>query len=336
MSMNGIQNSTARTALVIGATGGIGGEVARALLAGGWRVKGLARDPAEAAMRAGWVGDVDWVAGDAMRADDVLAAARGVAVIFHGANPPGYKNWRGLAIPMLASSIAAARVSGARLIFPGNIYNFGPDAGAVLREDSPQNPRTRKGKIRVEMEAMIEAAAADGVRALIIRAGDFFGPRQPASWFKNAMVTPGKMLRAVTYPGVREAGHAWAYLPDLAAAIARLAAIEETLPAFERVHFGGHWLDRGDEMAAAIARAVGKPDLPVKPLPWAMIYAAAPFSTFMRETLEMRYLWQVPLRLENAKLRSLIGEEPHTKLDEAVRETLAAIGCLPEGVPPFA
>jgi nucleoside-diphosphate-sugar epimerase len=150
------------------------------------------------------------------------------------------------------------------------------------------------------------------------------------------MVTPGKMLRAVTYPGVREAGHAWAYLPDLAAAIARLAAIEETLPAFERVHFGGHWLDRGDEMAAAIARAVGKPDLPVKPLPWAMIYAAAPFSTFMRETLEMRYLWQVPLRLENAKLRSLIGEEPHTKLDEAVRETLAAIGCLPEGVPPFA
>lgn len=331
MSMNGIQNSTARTALVIGATGGIGGEVARALLAGGWRVKGLARDPAEAAMRAGWVGDVDWVAGDAMRADDVLAAARGVAVIFHGANPPGYKNWRGLAIPMLANSIQASRASGARLIFPGNVYNYGPDAGPVLTEDAPQHPLTRKGRIRVEMEAMLEAASYDGVRSIIIRAGDFFGPRQPASWFKNAMVKPGKILTSVTYPGVREAGHAWAYLPDLAATIARLAAIEEDLPEFERLHFGGHFLARGDEMAAAIARAVGNPDLPVKPLPWALIYAGAPFSTFMREALEMRYLWQIPLRLDDSKLRGLIGQVPHTQLDHAVRETLAAIGCLAAG-----
>jgi hypothetical protein len=70
--------------------------------------------------------------------------------------------------------------------------------------------------------------------------------------------------------------------------------------------------------------------LPVKSLPWGLIYAGAPFSTFMREALEMRYLWQIPLRLDNAKLRRLIGEEPHTKLDEAVRETLTALGCLAE------
>ena len=34
-----------RTALVIGATGGIGGEVAHALIARGWSVRGLNRDP---------------------------------------------------------------------------------------------------------------------------------------------------------------------------------------------------------------------------------------------------------------------------------------------------
>jgi nucleoside-diphosphate-sugar epimerase len=54
----------------------------------------------------------------------------------------------------------------------------------------------------------------------------------------------------------------------------------------------------------------------------------APFSTFMREALEMRYLWQVPLRLDNSKLRALIGEETHTPLDQAIRETLMEIGCL--------
>ena len=48
----------------------------------------------------------------------------------------------------------------------------------------------------------------------------------------------------------------------------------------------------------------------------------------MRELLEMRYLWQVPLRLDNSKLVSLLREEPHTPLDEAVRQTLADMGLL--------
>ena len=37
------------TALVIGATGGIGGELARTLLARGWRVRALNRNPEAAA-----------------------------------------------------------------------------------------------------------------------------------------------------------------------------------------------------------------------------------------------------------------------------------------------
>ncbi len=332
MTTSTIETPVKPTALVIGATGGIGGEVAHALLTAGWRVTGLTRNPEDAARRAGWVGDVQWVAGDAMREADVIAAARGATIIFHGANPPGYKNWRGLAIPMLRHAIAAARTAGARLIFPGNVYNFGPDAGAVVTETSPQHPRTRKGRIRVEMEEMLQATARDGVRAIIIRAGDFFGPHQPASWFKDAMVKPGRPLKSVTYPGVQEVGHAWAYLPDLAATIARLAAIETSLPPFERLHFGGHWL-RGVEMAEAIARAAGNPDLPIRKLPWALIYAAAPFSTFIREALEMRYLWQEPLRLDNSKLRALLGEEPHTKLDQAITDTLTALGCLPAPIP---
>jgi nucleoside-diphosphate-sugar epimerase len=320
--------ATKSKALVIGATGGIGGEVARALLADGWRVAALTRNPDEAARRVPWIGDLEWIAGDAMREADVVASARGAKIIFHGANPPGYKNWRGLAIPMLRHSIAAAKTSGARLILPGNVYNFGPDAGAVLAEDAPQNPLTRKGRIRVEMEAMLQAAALDGGRGLIVRAGDFFGPHQPASWFKDAMVKPGRPVRSVIYPGKRDVGHAWAFLPDLAATIVRLAAIEESLPAFERVHFTGHWLSPGIAMAEAIARVTGQPDLPVRAFPWALVYAGAPFSTFMREALEMRYLWRQPLRLENSKLRRLIGEEPHTPLDDAVRETLTELGCI--------
>ena len=317
-----------KLALVIGATGGIGGEVAHALIKHGWRVRGLCRRPGDARRRSAWVGAVEWVAGDAMNEADVTAAAGGASAIFHAANPPKYRNWRGLAIPMLRNAIAAARASGARLIYPGSVYNFGPDAGSVINEASPQRPLTRKGAIRVEMEQMLRAAA--GVRSLVLRAGDFFGPHQPASWFRDVIVKPGAPLRSVTYPGEAEVGHAWAYLPDLAETAARLAAIEDSLPSFEVLHFGGHWLPRGAEMAEAVRRVCGRPDLPVRRFPWSLLYASAPFSPFFRELIEMRYLWRVPLRLDNARLVSLIGAEPHTPLDLALGRTLTELGCLPD------
>ncbi|HYM03034.1 MAG TPA: NAD(P)H-binding protein, partial [Stellaceae bacterium] len=216
------QTTAPGIALVLGATGGVGGAVARALLARGWRVRALTRNPRKA-LSTTRLDAVAWIAGDAMNAANVAAAARGATILFHGVNPPRYRNWRGLALPMLAHSIAAAKAAGARLIFPGNLYNYGPDSWPVIDVDAPQHPRTRKGAIRVEMEQMLSDAARAGLRVLIVRAGDFFGASAPASWFQNAMVTPGKRLRAVTYPGAPEAGHAWAYLPDLAETIARLA-----------------------------------------------------------------------------------------------------------------
>src|SRR5258708_11438625 len=139
-------------ALVIGATGGIGGEMARALLAGGGRVRAINRKPEETARRLAALGPVEWVGGDALNPEDVLSQADGAALIVHGANPPGYRNWRGLALPMLDSTIAAARATAARILFPGTVYNFGPGAFPIVTEASPQHPKTRKGAIRVEME----------------------------------------------------------------------------------------------------------------------------------------------------------------------------------------
>jgi len=316
-----------KTALVIGATGGVGGATARALLVHGWRVRALHRDPEAAARRTALPG-VEWVKGDAMVCEQVIEAAKGAQIIVHGANPPGYANWRGLAIPMLANSIAAAEASGARLMFPGNVYNFGPDAWPVLTEASPQHPLTRKGKIRVEMEGMLKAAALRGVRSAVLRAGDFLGADAPGSWFQAAMVKRGRPVRSVTYPGARSVGHAWAYLPDLAEAFARLADREAELAPFETFHFAGHWLERGVEIAHAVRRAVGRETLPIRRFPWIAVYALAPFVRLFRELIEMRYLWREPVKLDNRKLVAFLGAEPHTDLDEAVRATLAGLGCL--------
>src|SRR5689334_1464113 len=157
-----------RTALVIGATGGFGGAVAERLLAAGWRVRALHRDPARVQAATALPG-AEWVRGDAMDAASVLSAAQGCEVIVHGANPPGYRNWIGLAGPMLASTIAASKATGARIVFPGNVYNLGPGHRVDAADDAPQQPTTRKGRIRARMEHDLAAAAADGAKVLILR-----------------------------------------------------------------------------------------------------------------------------------------------------------------------
>lgn len=320
---------TTRSALIIGATGGIGSQTARALLQSGWRVRALTRDPEAAAMRFARLGPIEWVPGDALSADAVVAAASGVDVVIHAANPPGYRNWKGLALPMLESSIAAARAAGARLVLPGTVYNFGPEVLPLVDESAPQQPRTRKGKIRVAMEARLHAAAQAGVPVLIVRAGDFFGPHAGSNnWFNQGLVKPGRPLRSVTYPGKHGVGHAWAYLPDLAATIAQLLARADELQSFEVFHFGGHWFPRGEALAEATREAAGIPSAPIRRFPWFVVYALAPFVETLREMVEMRYLWQEPLQLDNRKLVAFLGREPHTPLTQALQTTLAGLGCV--------
>jgi nucleoside-diphosphate-sugar epimerase len=317
--------TTDKIALILGATGGIGGEVARLLKTRGWTVRGLHRDAAGMTARSP---GFTWIQGDAMRAGDVIAAARGTALIVHAVNPPGYRDWDKLVLPMLDSTIAAARAAGARILLPGTIYNYGPDAFPDVDETSAQNPITRKGAIRVEMERRLRVAATAGTPVLVVRAGDFFGPNAANNWFSQGLVKPGRTVTSVGYPGKLGIGHLWAYLPDVAETMIRLVGIGETLPPFETFHMEGHWDEDGTGMIAAIRRAVGNPRLKVRPLPWRLLALASPFVPLFRELLEMRYLWETPVHMNNARLVSTLGREPHTPLDDAVQATLAGLDCV--------
>ena len=314
-------SNAGRIALVIGAAGGIGGEAAAALARHGWTVRGLTRRPMPA--RAG----VEWVSGDAMVAADVARAAQGVSLIVHAANPPGYKNWGKLVLPMLDNTIAAAKSNGARILLPGTVYNFGLETFPLIDETAPQAPTTRKGKIRVEMERRLKAASAQGTPVLIVRAGDFFGPHAGNNWFGQLVIKPGAPLKSVTEPASKGLAHAWAYLPDLAETMARLLDRADRLAAFEVFHFGGHLLAWG-EMAASVRRVTGQPRLPVMSFPWGLIVALSPVVPLFREMAEMRYLWREPLVLDDRKLRAFLGDVPQTPLDTAIAASLRALGCL--------
>jgi nucleoside-diphosphate-sugar epimerase len=77
-------------------------------------------------------------------------------------------------------------------------------------------------------------------------------------------------------------------------------------------------------MAEAVQRVVGGA-MPIQPFRWLPVYLDAPFVTFLREVIEMRCLWRVPLRLDNTRLLARLGQEPHTPLDEAIRTSREAL-----------
>lgn len=310
-----------RKALVIGATGGVGGAIADRLLADRWHVRAINRDPASAAQRSGRAG-LEWVRGDAMAEADVVAAAAGCEIVAHGANPPGYRNWAGLQLPMLRSTIAAARAAGARILFPGTVYNYGPDAFPRIDERSPQTPRSRKGAIRVQMEQALREA---GVPVLIVRCGDFFGPKPGNNWLSQGIVKAGRPIASVMAPGPMDVAHAWAYLPDVAETFVRLLATD--LSAFEVFQMKGHEVTLR-ELVAGLEAAAGR-RLKVRRLPWPALRLAAPFNESLREMLEMRYLWNEPVLLDDSRLVRRLGAEPRTPLVEALRAALQGQGSLP-------
>lgn len=313
-----------KSILVLGATGGIGGAVARAMLGRGWQVVALARDPARA--QQGW-GDglaPRWIMGDAMNGEAVMIAAQGADALFHGVNPPGYRDWSKLVLPMLESSLQAARHHGARLVLPGTLYNYDAATCPLVDEATPQQPRGAKGAIRAEMERRI-AQAAPEVTSLILRAGDFFGPGAVQSWFSQALASkpPQGALRRIINPAWPGAGHGWAYLPDLAETIAQLLELPAgRLAPAERLQFGGFWDHDGRQMVRLIRQVSGQAHLPEWRFPWWLMRLAGVFGGFPREVAEVEPFWRHPVRLDNRRLVALLGREPATAMEDAIRASL--------------
>src|SRR5262249_47737823 len=151
--------------------------------------------------------------------------------------------------------IDAAEATGATIMFPGNLYNYGARMPALIDETTPMQPTTRKGQLRVAIEQRLREASERGVRVIILRAGDFYGAGR-GSWF-DLVIAKQLAQGRITYPGPLDVAHEWAYVPDVAAALVRLAATRATFPAFETFGFPGHAVT-GRELAAAVAKATGR------------------------------------------------------------------------------
>jgi nucleoside-diphosphate-sugar epimerase len=309
--------------IILGGAGQLGRTAALAFKAAGWQVASLVQGRSAGRAAAG----TEIVEVDARDGESVVAAAAGADVVLHALNVP-FEEWGRLAVPFADTAIAAARRNGATLVFPGNLYAYGPGLPGRLDETTPMRPASRKGAIRLVIETRLREAAEStpyraGVRTIILRAGDYFGGDSGGSWFDRVIVKDIGAGR-LTWPGPLDCLHEWAYLPDYAHALVRLVAARDRLAPFAAFGFPGHAVT-GRTFATAISRACRR-DFKVGFMPWRLLKLAGFAVPVFRELSEISYLWSVPHAIDGAALRAVIGEVPHTPLDQAVAATLAALG----------
>lgn len=288
----------AQTALVLGASGGFGGQVAQALQAAGWQVNRY------------------------RRGSDMAAAARGADLIVNGLNPPGYHNWAQLIPEITTSVLAAGKASGARLLVPGNVYPYGMEP-APWGPDTPHRPVSRKGRIRAEMEARYREAAGYGQRTILLRGGDFLLPEAPQMLMNRVILA--KVARGrITVLGDPDALHAYAYLPDMARAAVGLVALGDALPAYADIPFPGHSFTIAD-LAGRISRMTGR-RMKIVQFPQWLFTVTGPFWELARELKEMLYLNSHPHWLDPGSLKHWLPDWRDTPLDEVIQLHLQALG----------
>jgi dihydroflavonol-4-reductase len=169
--------------LVTGATGFVGGAIARRLLADGRTVRVLARTPDAAGALRDLGAEV--IAGDVLEMDSVQRAATGCEVVYHAAGVNGFcMRDPG---PMRAANVngtenviaAAARAGARRVVYTSSAATIGEAAGVVASEDTPHRgvflSQYERSKYDAERAAVREAER-HGIELVCVNPASVQGP----------------------------------------------------------------------------------------------------------------------------------------------------------------
>lgn len=285
------------TVLILGPSGKIGTHAAREFAAAGWSVRNYDRKT------------------------DMTEAAKGVDVIVNGLNPPNYHNWTKLIPEITAQVIAAAKATGATVVIPGNVYNFG-DSPGIWSETTPQFATTRKGRVRIEME---QSYRNSGVQTIVLRAGNFIDPDQNND-IMSMLIMPKAHKGKLTTIGATDVNQAFCYLPDWARAVVQLCENRDDLPVFSDIPFPGTTYTM-EAIRTSLEKMLGR-NIRFTTFPWWIMKLTAPFWELARELNEMRYLWNIDHQLDSTKFDELLPD-----FSNSDPETVLAAG-LPRNIRP--
>ncbi len=304
------------THVVFGANGALGSAIVRRLTAAGKPVRAVVRDAELAATLLPSAAGV--VVKDARVKEMALDACQGAAIVYYCINLP-YALWPRWMPTITDNIVEGAAQAGASLVFPGNVFGYGPLQTVPATEDHPQDAKGNKGQLRNAMERrMLRAHQAGEVPTVIPRFPDFYGPnvisKVMAPVFQAALTGT-----KAAWPGTLDAPHDLIFVDDAAAACVLLGATPE---AFGQVwHVPGAGPLTGRQFLEMVFRAAGKPAKggPMGHLTFRFLGLMAPEA---KEMLELLYMYEQPLVLDGGKFARAFPDFRYTPHEDAVRQTV--------------
>jgi dihydroflavonol-4-reductase len=313
-------------ALVLGATGFIGGQIARAALEAGYAVRALRRRPDAIGALTDVADEIEWMSGDLDDLDSLAAAAQGCDVLFHAAAPypqssrdiPGEVAY---AEAQMGRVLEAARRAGVeRLIYTSSLATLGPPSqpGRLADERdfyTPGSSNSAYYEAKFAMEHKALRAAADGLPVVILLPTAVFGPG-------DVKPTTGQLLLEVARGRVPVYFDAVINVVDgRDVAAAHVAAVERGRVG-ERYIIGGHNITlRQGLIVAARAAGVAPPrfKLPRAAVDAVVRLADALPGVELPENLRTLRFWQ-PLSTIKAERELGLRARP---FEETARDAIA-------------
>ncbi len=312
-----MEHSEHNTSLHVVLGGGqIGDKLAGLLAARGERVRLVQRTVRQESRR-----NVTRMAGDITDLAFAEAATRGARVVYDCMNPQ-YHQWPTHLLPLGRAALHGATKAGARLVALDCLYMYGRPEGA-MREDSARNPCSKKGALRVQLEALrMDAAKRGDLEVAIGRASDFFGVDVPLSAFGPRFYERLLAGKSVECFGDPDLPHSYTFADDVAAALVTLGADAR---AANRVwHLPTPPAESTRKLSERLAAGLGR-EARMSKVPRWLLQTAGVFSPMMREMVEMTYQFEVPYVLDDSAFRSTFGYGA-TPIERAVALTVAWAG----------
>jgi len=305
-------------AAIFGAAGAIGPHVAAELDRRGIAFRVVGRQRARLESTFAKLRHAEIFEADLSDLRSASAAARGIDTIVYCVGLP-YPSHQLHPALMRTTIEAASAMQVKRLALVSSVYGYGVPRTVRVAETHPREPHTRKGQYRKEQEDLVLEAHQNGrLAGLIVRLPDFYGPGADNS-LANPIFRAALAGKTANWVGPVNAQHEFVFVPDTGPVIADLAGRADCYG--EAWNYGGPGAINSLDFITRIYRATGRAPR-YRTVGRGMLKMLGWFNPLMRELVEMLYLEETPVILDDDKLLSKLGTVQKTSYDEGIRKTL--------------
>jgi nucleoside-diphosphate-sugar epimerase len=226
--------------------------------------------------------------------------------------------------PLVMSNVINACVKhNARLVFLDNVYMYADSEIPNMKESSSISPSSGKGKVRANIQDMVNEAIRElGLEVLIARSADFYGPMVESSPLKIMALDKFRNGKKAFWQVNDSKLHSFTYVPDAARAIALLGNTPDTYGQVWHLPTCSEKLT-GKDFIEKIAQ-----EMNVKPQYYIftrlMMRLIGIFVPVVKELREMAYQYDRDYIFDSSKFEKRFSYSP-TSYSEGIKKTVNSL-----------